>query len=119
MTTLSYFKNSDDAVPYAAGTVIFEKGAAGDMMYAVAEGEVDIIVGGAAVAAIGTGEIFGEMALIDHSPRSATAVASTDCRLVAIDERRFQFLVQQNPFFALDVMRVLAKRLRTMNEIVT
>ncbi|HEU5100134.1 MAG TPA: Crp/Fnr family transcriptional regulator [Roseiflexaceae bacterium] len=60
----------------------------------------------------GPGGIVGEMALIDDRPRSATAVAATDCRLVPIDERRFTFLVQQTPMFALAVMRVMAERLR-------
>ena len=52
------------------------------------------------------------MALIDHSPRSATARAQTDCKVALIDERRFMFLVQETPFFALRVMGVMANRLR-------
>ena len=58
------------------------------------------------------GGIFGELALIDSSPRSAAAVAHTDCRLAVIGERRFIFLVQQTPYFALEVMSVMAQRLR-------
>jgi CRP-like cAMP-binding protein len=56
--------------------------------------------------------MFGEMALIDREPRSATAVAETDCELVVIDKRRFWFLVQETPYFAEIVMRVMADRLR-------
>jgi CRP-like cAMP-binding protein len=55
------------------------------------------------------------MALIDRRPRSATAIAKTDAHLVRIDERRFQFMVQQTPFFALEVMRTIVRRLRDMN----
>ena len=51
-------------------------------------------------------------AFIDHRPRSASAVARTPCLLVPIDEKQFQFMVQQTPFFALQVMRVLTERLR-------
>jgi CRP-like cAMP-binding protein len=61
--------------------------------------------------------IFGEMALIDNSPRSATAVASTDVVLVPVSEKQFLFLVSQTPFFALMVMRVLARRLRAANSV--
>ena len=61
---------------------------------------------------IGPGGIFGELALIDASPRSATATATSDCDLVALDERAFLFHVSQTPFFALSVLRVLADRLR-------
>ncbi len=55
------------------------------------------------------------MALIDNSPRSATAIASTDVILIPISEKQFLFLVSETPFFALMVMRVLARRLRAAN----
>jgi CRP-like cAMP-binding protein len=55
------------------------------------------------------------MALIDHSPRSASARAKTDCQLVPIDEARFKYMIQQTPFFAIEVMRVITRRLRHMN----
>ena len=57
-------------------------------------------------------DLRGELALIDRRPRSATAVAVTACVLAPIDEKQFQFMVQQTPFFALQVMRVLTERLR-------
>ena len=61
-------------------------------------------------------DIFGEMALIDNQPRSATAVAVTDVELVPVSEKQFLFLVGQTPYFALKVMRVLAQRLRATNK---
>jgi CRP-like cAMP-binding protein len=67
------------------------------------------------VEELGSGGVFGEMALIDTGTRSATAIAKTDCRLVPINERRFQFLVQQTPNFALQLMRIIADRLRRMD----
>ena len=60
--------------------------------------------------------IFGEMALIDNEPRSATAVAITDVELVPISEKQFLFLVTQTPYFALKVMRILAQRLRVTSK---
>ena len=84
-------------------------------MYIVKEGEVDILVHGKTVETVGPGEILGEMALIDQNPRSATAVARTDCQLVPIDEKRFTFLVQQTPYFSIEVMRIMARRLRQMD----
>jgi CRP-like cAMP-binding protein len=61
---------------------------------------------------LGEDEIFGEMALVDKSVRSGTARAKTNCKVVPIDEKQFEFLVQQTPLFAIKVMRVMAERLR-------
>lgn len=85
-------------------------------MYAVVEGEVEIVFADKVINTHGPGEIFGEMALIDTKRRSAAAVAKSDCKLVPIDEKRFLFLVQQHPYFPLQLMRVLAERLRLRTE---
>jgi len=58
------------------------------------------------------------MAMVDGQPRTAAAVARTDCQLVPIDQKRFQFLVQQTPYFAIEVMRVLVERLRRADRLV-
>jgi CRP/FNR family transcriptional regulator, cyclic AMP receptor protein len=109
------FKNTSDIQDFQAGATIFSEGTPGDVMYVVIEGEVEVRVGGKKVAVIGPGDLVGEMALIDSKARSATAVAGTACRLAPVNEKRFLFMVQQTPFFALQVMRVLAERLRQMN----
>lgn len=101
-----------DKQSFKAGQVIFKEGEAGKVMYAVITGEVDIAIAGEVVETVKPGGILGEMALIDNSPRSATAAARTDCTLAAINQKRFVALVQQTPFFALQVMGVLADRLR-------
>jgi CRP-like cAMP-binding protein len=64
------------------------------------------------------GAVFGEMAMIDEGVRSATIVAKSDCKLVPIAQKRFNFLIQQTPNFALHVMKVIAKRLRHTDELV-
>lgn len=111
---VNLFKNTEDAHPYAAGATIFAEGdAPGGLMYVVQEGEVDILVHGEPVEAIGPGAFLGEIGLVDKLPRSATAVARTACRLVPIDQKRFNFLVQQTPYFALEVMQTIAERLRS------
>jgi CRP-like cAMP-binding protein len=113
--TISLFRNATDCESFSAGQVIFQEGQPGDVMYAVSEGEVDILVRDKVIDTVGPGGILGEMALIDAKPRSATARARTDCKLVPISEKRFTFLVQQTPHFALQVMRVMADRLRRMD----
>ena len=110
--TIQFFQHSKDQVSFEAGQVIFAAGQAGKLMYVVTSGEVDILVGDTLIETLTTGDILGEMALIDTQPRSATAIARTDCKLAPIDEQRFSFLVQQTPYFAIQVMRIMANRLR-------
>ena len=97
------------------GHVIFSQGDRGECMYAVLEGEAQVLLEGKVVETVRPGGVLGEMALIDAGPRSATAIAKTRCVLVPIDERRFHELVRQQPEFAVQVMRVLVHRLRRMN----
>ena len=100
---------------------IFREGDPGDVMYVVKSGRVEILKDAASgplsLAALGEGEFFGEMALVDRSPRSATAVAGSDgARLLAIDSAHFVYLVSQQPAFALIVLEVMASRLRNNNQ---
>jgi CRP/FNR family cyclic AMP-dependent transcriptional regulator len=114
MINLHIFRHAD-TLDLTAGETVFQQGDTGTEMYVVAEGEVEILSGAVVLETARPGSVIGEMALIDHSPRSATAVAKTDCKLVAVDQRRFEFLVQQTPYFALEVMQLMAERLRTAN----
>ena len=101
---------------YKAGEVVVQEGESAKEMFVVRSGKVAVKVHGRTVEEVSAGGMFGEMALIDHSPRSATIVAEEDTVLVPINERLFVVLVQDTPFFALDVMRVLVERIRLMNE---
>jgi CRP/FNR family transcriptional regulator, cyclic AMP receptor protein len=98
-----------------AGEAIFQAYDMGAEMYVVLEGQVEITIGANVVETLGPGEPFGEMALIDQAPRVATAVAKTPCKLAVITEKRFLFMVQTTPHFALQIMKVMADRLRKMN----
>ena len=95
---------------------IFTQDDEGATMYVVRSGKVAIMASGAVLESIGPNGIFGEMALLDGSPRSATAVAREPTEVAVIDERAFLYLVQRNPAFALDLLRQLSKRLRRTTE---
>lgn len=99
-------------VTFAPGEVVFAEGDKGEYMYVVRSGEIDIERDGIVVETLSVGGIFGEMALIDGSPRSATARAKTASELAPINEKSFLFFVHETPFFAIAVMRTLAERLR-------
>jgi CRP/FNR family cyclic AMP-dependent transcriptional regulator len=100
---------------FKTGDIIFRQGDAATEFYVVQSGKVDIRLGNRLLGTVGDRDIFGEMALIDAAPRSATAVAATDVRLVAVGEKQFLFMVSQTPHFALNVMRTLARRLRAQD----
>jgi CRP/FNR family transcriptional regulator, cyclic AMP receptor protein len=101
---------------YKAGDVIFKEGDAERELFIIQSGEVEIRLGNRVLEKLPQYSIFGEMALIDASPRSATAVAAGDVKLVPVGEKQFLFLISNTPHFALNVMRVMAQRLRTANK---
>ena len=94
---------------YGVGDVIFEEGSTGRELFVVLDGEVEIakVNGGrkTVIITLGKGEFFGEMAVIDGSSRSATAIAAAaGTRVMRINHARFVYLVSQQPAFALMVM---------------
>jgi len=111
MNLLEVFKDSEDVVDFAAGSVIAVQGAAGNHMYVVMKGEVTVSINNHDLATAMPGEIVGEMALINSNIRSATITAKTDCRLALIDQASFNSLLRYVPDFSLHVMKVLADRL--------
>jgi CRP-like cAMP-binding protein len=101
---------------FKAGDVIFKQGDPAQELFVIQSGNVEIRLGNRVLGTLSDHHIFGEMALIDTAPRSASAVAVTDVRLVPVSEKQFLFLVGRTPHFALNVMRVLARRLRASND---
>ncbi len=97
---------------YAQGQTVFEEGDPASEMYVVREGSVVLKKADVVVETLGPGAIFGEMALLDAAPRSATAVAGAGCVVAVVDEDTFGRLVKQVPGFALELMRLMARRLR-------
>ena len=106
---------SEEYQSFSQGQTIFRKGEPGDWLYIVVEGRVDIVIDSQLLETVEPGGILGELALIDDKPRSAMAVARTDCVLAPISRQHFLTLVQRTPSFALQVMRVMAERLRRAN----
>ena len=110
------FANETDVSEYAPGDDVFRAGDPADCLYVIRSGRVRIHADGRELETLEPGAIFGEMALVDGSPRSATATAVDAVTLVSLDEHRFQMLVQKTPYFVQEVMRVMAKRLRRSTE---
>jgi CRP/FNR family transcriptional regulator, cyclic AMP receptor protein len=112
---LGLFSRERNVVALNSGETLFGKGDEALCLYVVLSGDLRIGDGNIVYEQVAAGGIVGEMALIDHAPRSATVTAVTDCTLAEIDKKRFLFMVQQTPSFALNVMRLMSNRLRRMN----
>jgi CRP-like cAMP-binding protein len=106
------FRNAQKTLTLSAGDIVFEKGDSGAEMYGVVEGQIELQAGDRTIATLGPDDVFGEMALVDESPRMATAVAKSDTVLAVIDRRLFLFMIHETPTFALSVMSTMAQRLR-------
>jgi CRP-like cAMP-binding protein len=113
---------------HATGTKIFQHGDAGDKLYLIVEGKVRISrevpgMGEEALAVLGPGQAFGEMALLDESPRSADARVHDRCRLLAIPKDGFDDLLFLHKDLAYEVLwnvvRLLVGRLRETNDKLT
>ncbi len=115
---LQFFKSGGKPVTIAGGETIFaEKERAIPLlrrqkMYLLLKGEVNLVSGAKTIGHVRAGEIFGEMAVISDAPRSASAVAKTECRVIALDDKEFEAALGRYPEFALMLMSVMIFRLR-------
>ncbi len=112
MNLAQLFRHETDLKSLSAGEVLFSEGQKGEFMYVVMTGSVEIVVRDRVMEVAEAGAILGEMAMIDDTVHSATVIAKTDCTLFPVGQKRFAFLIQQTPNFALHIMRVIAGRLR-------
>ncbi|WP_374324231.1 Crp/Fnr family transcriptional regulator [Azonexus sp.] len=118
MVFFELFAHNPIILRVPAGQTLFQEGdAGGGLMYVLSAGNADIVVAGRVIEHLQHGGIVGEMGLVSPAARSATVLATSDCEFVAIDEARFQFLIQNTPFFAMQVMRVMAERLRATDRL--
>ena len=111
MRTMEILKRESDVRVFLAGQPIFAEGEAGDEMFAVLQGEVEILRAGKVLGTVSDGGIFGELALLGRKRRSGAAVAKSDCRVAAIGRRRLTSLVERTPNVALSLMQAVSDRL--------
>jgi class 3 adenylate cyclase/CRP-like cAMP-binding protein len=116
MNVLEHFRKPTKVLTLAPGTVLFRAGDAADAMYVLLEGSADILVGSTVVEVAEPGSLLGELALVDAAERSAGVVARTECQVVRITVAEFDLLVREAPAFSRVVMKLMAERLRRMNE---
>jgi CRP-like cAMP-binding protein len=100
---------------FKAGDVIFRQGDPAQELFIIQSGEVEIRLGNRVLERLPQYSIFGEMALVDNATHIATAIAAGDAKLVPVSAKQFLFLISNTPYFALNVMRVMARRLPAAN----
>ena len=117
---LEALQHAGETRRFGAGEIIFSAGDAGDGFYVIESGRVQIVAafGGAeprVLATIGAGDFFGEMAVLDDAPRSATAKAETDTRAAFISRDDLLDLLDRQPRLALTLIREFSNRIRALN----
>ena len=118
MTTVhGVFASAKEHRALETGDIVFAAGDTGAQMFGIVSGSVELRDGDELVTTLGPGSTFGELAIISKAPRSLTAVAAEPTQIAVIDERTFIYLVHETPTFALQVMRSLAERIRSLDEI--
>ena len=95
-----------------AGETVFHMGEPGATMYVILTGSIDMVNGDRLIESLGAQQAFGMMSLIDTLPRSATARVSEDAQLAVIDRKKYQFMLQELPSFAVFIIQTLASRVR-------
>ena len=104
-----------DEIMMTEGSLIVDQGQTGREAFVILSGEVTIKRSGRKVATLGAGDVVGELSLLDHGPRTASAICATDCTLLVIDQRRFISVLDDVPSIAHKLMGVLASRIRQMD----
>jgi CRP-like cAMP-binding protein len=112
----AFAKSTGATIKVPAGGIVFNKGDAGDCMYILQSGVIDMVIGDRVIETVGANEAIGFMSMIDDQPRSSTARAKEACELSLIDPRTFRFMVDEVPNFSTYIMGVLARRIRGMSK---
>jgi len=118
MNLAELFRHETDLLDLPAGQALFKEGEPGELMYILISGTAEISVNNKLMETATAGAVLGEMAMIDEGVRSATVTAKTDCKFLEIGHKRFSFLIQETPNFAVHIMKVIAKRLRKTDTLV-
>jgi CRP-like cAMP-binding protein len=101
---------------FPAGGIVFNMGDPGDCMYVVQSGVVEMVIGDKVIEVCGPNEAIGFMSMIDGAPRSSTARVKETVELSVIDQRKFRFMVDEVPNFAIYLMSAMARRIRGMSQ---
>lgn len=104
-----------DEIRMTAGTLLVDQGQTGREAFIIVEGTVSVKRNNRKIAELGPGEVLGELSLLDHGPRTATAVCDTDCLLLVLDQRHFLAVLDDVPSMNHKLLANLASRIRELD----
>ena len=114
---LEFIASRVDEVDVAAGKVLTEQGRSGGEFFVILAGDAEVKRGNATVATVGPGDYFGEIALLDNGPRTATVVAKSAMRCLVLSPRQFQDVLYQDPAIAVTMLHAVVRRLRAAGQL--
>jgi CRP/FNR family cyclic AMP-dependent transcriptional regulator len=112
---LDKIARAGDEILMTAGTVIVDQGQTGREAFVVLSGDVAVKRAGRKIATLGAGAVVGELSLLDHGPRTATAICESDCELLVLDQRNFRGVLEEVPTLAVKLLTTLASRIRELD----
>ena len=112
---LEKIARAGDEITMTAGTVIVDQGQTGREAFVVLDGQISVKRAGRKINTLGPGAVVGELSLLDHGPRTATAVCDTECELLVIDQRHFRSVLEDVPSLAVKMLAALAARIRELD----
>lgn len=112
---LQKIAKASDEITMTEGTLIIDQGQTGREAFVILDGTVVVKRNGRKIADLGIGAVVGELSLLDHGPRTATAICASDCTLLVIDQRRFLAVIDDIPSLSHKLLRTLAARIRELD----
>ena len=113
---LEFIASRVDEVDIPAGQTLTEKGRSGGDFFVILSGQAEVSRGSAPATTLGPGDYFGEIALLDNGPRTATVIAKSALRCLVLSPGQFQDVLYQDPAIAVKMLHVVVRRLRAMAE---
>ncbi|WP_315837407.1 cyclic nucleotide-binding domain-containing protein [Bradyrhizobium prioriisuperbiae] len=113
-----FARNAGVNVTFPAGSLVFSRGDEGSCMYVIQSGVIEMLIGDKVVEVCGPNEAIGFMSMIDESPRSSTARVREPVEVSVLDQRKFRFMIDEIPNFAMYIMGAMARRIRGMSKVI-
>ncbi|MEM9950181.1 MAG: cyclic nucleotide-binding domain-containing protein [Chloroflexota bacterium] len=117
MVAVNYLNTQKETITYKAGDIIFNAGDAGDLVYGVIDGRVQVVHGDYVIDVLAQGDVLGEEVMLGNKHYSLAAIAVTDVTLSVMKRHQFLWLVQQTPTFATQLMRAMSNRVEKVAQL--